>query len=496
MGLRAVPGHAAERRPPHAIPARVALATIFTTICLPHASMDAWAGTTVSPAEPARFSVHAADDGLAESPLDAEGLGFSLRVPIGSGVRVDRTGGSISFVISGPGEEPKWRIRAARVTPGEDGATAAGQCERFLEDLKRRDPRVEAIASEVRKVAGRDAHIVYASVPVEGGEAGTMGLYAVPTGDGAFVALSIVMSGDAFAQTRTLLERSLDTMVLRDTAKVLAENMALLVRGGELIAAITPERLRATIHSEPRIYRMWRPKDDGAKEDFGYMVIRVREGQQGEVDASRDPSQFKGEDAEKGLLASIDARVVVNGDPTHTVDAQSRYFVRWDRSGEAWSVRTTERQRRASRSSAQTGLRLPPSAGAPRPTIQVITASRDGMTREPLEWAVPPSYLSQAELIVLGELLPRAANAAPIEFTDYAFDQREQKLPLRRERWAPDGTGWRLETQSGSSPSKIVQEFDAQGRRVRRVDIDGSVTELIALEDLRKLWKSKGLPVD
>ena len=41
-----------------------------------------------------------------------------------------------------------------------------------------------------------------------------------------------------------------------------------------------------------------------------------------------------------------------------------------------------------------------------------------------------------------------------------------------------------------------MQEFDGKGKRVRRVDVDGSVTELIDLEDLRKLWKSKGLPVD
>ncbi|MFM1804478.1 MAG: hypothetical protein RL136_1357, partial [Planctomycetota bacterium] len=238
LGPRTMRARAAQPRSVRAVPAFVALAFGLASPCAAGSRADAWAGPTVSTAAYERFSALAADDGLAETPLDAEGLGFSMRIPIGSGVRVDRTGGSISFVISGPGEEPKWRIRAARVTPGEDGATAAGQCERFLEDLKRRDPRVEAIASEVRKVAGRDAHIVYASVPVEGGEAGTMGLYAVPTGDGAFVALSIVMSGDAFAQTRTLLERSLDTMVLRDTAKVLAENMALLVRGGELIAAI------------------------------------------------------------------------------------------------------------------------------------------------------------------------------------------------------------------------------------------------------------------
>jgi hypothetical protein len=41
-----------------------------------------------------------------------------------------------------------------------------------------------------------------------------------------------------------------------------------------------------------------------------------------------------------------------------------------------------------------------------------------------------------------------------------------------------------------------VQEFDKEGKRVRRVDPDGTVTERISLEDLRALWKSKGLPAD
>jgi hypothetical protein len=56
---------------------------------------------------------------------------------------------------------------------------------------------------------------------------------------------------------------------------------------------------------------------------------------------------------------------------------------------------------------------------------------------------------------------------------------------------------WKLVVQNFEKIYGIkVQEFDARGERVRRVDIDGSVTELIELEDLRKLWKSKGLPVD
>jgi hypothetical protein len=227
---------------------------------------------------------------------------------------------------------------------------------------------------------------------------------------------------------------------------------------------------------------------------------------------------LKGDDATAGLFVTLDARVIVNDDPTHTMDAQSRYFVTWDRTSESWSVRTTERHRRASRSSAQTGVRLAPSAGAPRPRIEVISSGRESRTREPQSWPVPPAYISQAELVVLGQLLPDfsakaasngvsngAANGASngasrdgsdtIEFLDYAFDQRDEKLPQRRETWTRTPNGFRLETRFGGAPAKLVQEFDAKGVRVRRTDIDGTVTERIDLEDLRRLWNEKGLPV-
>jgi hypothetical protein len=128
--------------------------------------------------------------------------------------------------------------------------------------------------------------------------------------------------------------------------------------------------------------------------------------------------------------------------------------------------------------------------------IRVISATRDGMTREPQDWAVPPAYISQAELVVLGQLLPRNDSVQTVDFLDYAFDQRDERLPQRRETWSRTESGWRLETRVGSSPDKLVQEFDKDGVRVRRIDPDGTVTERITLAELRKLWRAKGLPVD
>ena len=446
------------------------------------------------PAAPAKPAA-GLGDGLADEPLDADALGFRMKVPVGTAVRIDRTP-SVNFLLSEGVETPAWRVRVSSITASRADTTARSQCDDYLADLRKREQKFDVLTNEARNIAGKEAHLVFLGVPLEGGARGIMGSLVVPSAPDSYLVFSMVIVDAEFARTRALLDRCFATIELRDLAKAALESNDLLARGAEMLARINPDMLRATVDENPRVYRMWRSDDQGAKKDFGYMVVRVREGLQGEVDASRDPKKFKGEESDRGLLASIDARVVVNDDPTHTVDAQSRYFVRWDRASESWSIRTTERQKRASRSSAQTGLRLAPSSGKPRPSLQVITASRDGMTREPLEWPVPPVYFSQAELIVIGELLPRDAATPTVDFKDYAFDQRDQKLPMRRETWTRIENGWRLETQQGSAPAKIVQEFDNKGKRVRRVDIDGSVTELIALEDLRTLWKAKGLPVD
>ena len=436
-----------------------------------------------------------ADEGLASAPLDAEALGFRMRVPIGTAVRIERAA-TTSYLLADGAEQPAWRIRASSLTASRAGTTAKIQCDDYLKELINKNQKLDMIVNEPRMFGSREGHLMYLGVPLDSGGRGIMGLLVIPNSTDGYLVLSLLLVDSEFARVRPLLDRAFATIEIRDADKALAENNDLLLRGATISAAINATTLRATIGLEPRVYRMWKPGENGEKKDYGYMIVRVREGRQGEVDASKNAATFKGEDSELGLLASIDARVVIGDDSTHTLDAQSRYFVRWDRASEAWSIRSTERQKRASRSSAQTGLRLAPSSGAPRSKLQVITASKDGMTREPQEWPLPPVYLSQAELIVIGELLPRDPTVTAIEFKDYAFDQREQKLPQRKESWTRITNGWKLETQQGSAPAKIVQEFDALGKRVRRVDIDGSVTELISLEDLRTLWMAKGLPVD
>ncbi len=443
--------------------------------------------------------------GLAETPLDGELLGFTMRVPVGSSLRVERTP-TANYLLAGEGDSPAWRMRVSGLTASKAESTAATQCAAYLEELRTKGQKFEVVLDEARLIAGAESRLLYISVPLEGGGKGITGTLIVPRATDQYIVFSLVVLDSEFARVRPLLDRCFASIEVKDARRAALERLDLLGRGQALLSAITPATLRAALAPDPAFFRMRRPSETGELKDFGYMTVRVREGKQGEIDASRAVKDLAGEEATTGLLATVDARVVVNDDPTHTLDVQSRYFVRWDRGSESWSIRSTERHKRATRSTAQTGVRAPQSAGEPRQKLKVIAASADGLSRTPYEWPLPPAYISQAELIVLGQLLPHdltvlgeAMFGAPltsIEFMDYAFDQRDEKLPQRREVWMKTAEGFRLETRFPPSPAKLVQDFDSTGRRMRRTDPDGTLTERIELSELRAIWKSKGLPVD
>jgi hypothetical protein len=432
---------------------------------------------------------------LAATPLDAELLGVRMRVPAGSALRIDRTG-TPTYLLSEDSENPAWRLRIAGLRASRLGTTAKSQSEDYLAELKSKGERFTVLTDEPRQIAGNDAHLFYISVPLEQGGNGISGSLIVPNGPNQFVVFSTLAVERDFAATRALLDACFATIEFTDRAARMEERATLLGRGEAFVASITPDALRATLAPDPVYYRMWKPGESGSVQEVGYFMVRVREGLRGEVDASRAVDSLKAEEREPGLLVCIDARLVVNGDAAHTLDVQSRYYLSWDRSNELWSTRSTQRHRASERSTAQTGLRLAPTVGSPRAKIQLIRSTRDGVTRETQEWPVPPAYISQAELIVLGQLLPKRDSFDSIEFLDYAFDQRDERVPQRRETWSRTESGWKLVTQVGTSPDSLVQEFDKGGKRVRRVDPDGTVTERISLEDLRTLWKSKGLPAD
>ncbi|MFM7260323.1 MAG: hypothetical protein ACKO3W_06930, partial [bacterium] len=210
-------------------------------------------GDTSSVAPPA--------DGLAASPLDADGLGFRMRVPVGTSVRLEKN--PPNYLLSDAGDAPAWRIRAAALSASKAETTAASQCEDYITLMKSKGAGLEVLVNEPRKIGGRDAHLVYIAMPLEGGGRGITGNLVIPSGPDAYLVFATLVVDGEFERVRALLDRAFATLELKDTNAESLEKLGLLARGTEIILGFSEERLRSTIAPDPACYRMWRPDADG-----------------------------------------------------------------------------------------------------------------------------------------------------------------------------------------------------------------------------------------
>ncbi len=432
--------------------------------------------------------------------FDAPELGLRFTPPLGAVMRAEPLTKGVSYSIADSATDPKWRLRIVSLEASRSGTTPESQIADYLALAKQSTPLLTVLRDEALTLGGfaggppPENRLLLLSVPLEGGGHGIAGQFVIARGEEHFIVFSLLADGPSFAALERSLVQSLQSAIVRPLSDVAFEKVELLARGVQLIARMDATAMRALVKDETRFSRVYKGLPSGEEREIGYMSTRIQEGPRGAIDPSRDPKQFDGEDLEVGLLVVVDARAIVDGNAKHTVDVQSRYWLAWDASSEAWSVRSTERQGAASRSKAQTGIRSAQSTGNPAPEVQVINASSQGMTREPSVWPVPPAYLSQAQTLVLGKLLPRDGSFEG-EFADYAYDPRESRIPQRKEMWKRSANGWTLETRIAGNNGVLTQEFDAQGERVKRIDFDGTITVAIAPEALKSLWKSKGLPV-
>ena len=281
------------------------------------------------------------------------------------------------------------------------------------------------------------------------------------------------------------------TIELLSEAQLLDQRQAQIELGRAAVGTFTPQRLRGAL-SERQWFRLFRPAGPGqagGATEVGFMSTRCVEAPRGQLTPERSPGSYTALEAQRGLMVMLEARVIVDAEKNGYLDLDGRYWMDWDRATEAWSIRQTRRRGPASQTTAETGVRNLAS-------LEVIHALKEQFTREPSRWTVPDAaYLSQPEVYLLGSLLPRDGSI-PGALAFYYYDTRTKQLTRRVDRWAPagDGTGhWVLTTQPMLDVTPITQRFDASGRRVERIDGDGTVTRRIDPTELKRLWQSKGL---
>lgn len=459
------------------------------------------------PSAPLTPPANPAKDGLEPAPLTFEPLGMRFRPPAGSIMRSEGSGKSATWVISEKADPPRFILRVSKLYAQEATSTPAAQIDAYVKAVSER-PSPNAVFSvrsrQEFELGGRPAALLYTSLREGEGEdevSAVQGYFILQVAPNEFVVVSSLLADADYAGTHPILERSFRTMEILDPESIAAARAARMGRGEHLLDGLDEEALRRALDPvgkdgalpPPRWYRISRVDPNGEVAEVGYMTVTAIDAVQGAANPDRTEKEWTKEERERGLLVRVQLRTLLDATGTSVSDTDARYWVRWDRAREFWTVRSTARKGRTTRTSAQLGIRNAPSAGTPRPMLEVTEVSQSEAAAEPRRWTVPDrGYLSQAESFVLSRLLPRATG--PTDYGFYWFETRSGRLTQRADLQTPRADGFELATKRTLEAPALEDLCDARGILRRRTGDDGSLVEATTGPALLELWRSKGLP--
>lgn len=444
-------------------------------------------------------------DGLDPTPTEFEVLGLSIRLPAGSVTRAEGVGVNAAWIVTERTEAPRWILRLSRLVASEPTSSPAKQVDALIKSVSERPApdTVFSVRERTEFALGRQpAATLYTLLREGSGDeevAAIQGYFIVQVEPNEFIVISSLVPEAEFDGVRPMLERCFKSATLEDAEAVATAREARMVRGDRLLASLDERALRALLdpvptgakEPAPRWFRISRTLGDGTVRETGYMTILAIEGEQGLANPDRKTGDWTAEEREKGLAVRVRVRSLLDERGTSVLDTDARYWMRWDRAREFWTVRSTTRSGTSTKTSSQLGIRTLPSVGMPRPTLQVATVDLDHPATEPRKWTVPPGYLSQAEALLLTRALPHAEAA---DFGFYWFDPSSGRLAQRLDRVLPGTGGFAVRTRATLESPFLDQRCDASGHVLRRTTDDGSTVEAIEPQSLLDLWKRKGLP--
>ncbi len=430
---------------------------------------------------------------LERDAVVLESLGVRISLPKGAILAKPVKGAMPIYTVDDSQSPPRFHLQIQPYVSSLVDPTPEAQVADYLTSMQRKGAKAEVLAN-VPWLADRvGAHLLWTSTDLGEGVVAVQGWLVLQTGPFDFIVVSALSARNEFDAIRPTLEACFRSISLEDLERTASERSERLRRGNTILEALTEQSLRALCGNTPRVYRVYRVDDNGAEVEIGYYRVAVLCANMS--DASGEKPVANSEEA-TGMLVLVQGRTVVDAERGRFADTESRFWSAFDRGSEAWTSRITERGAKdPDRSFAQTGLRSPKGIGNPRQKLLVINADAQTRTRSENEWVVPTGiYLSQAETLLLGELLPRDGTCSG-EFAYYAFDPRSMQMPQRVETWTPSAEGqWMLVTQPGLDEPAEVTLHDSQGRRVKRTEPDGIMTQACDLAELERIWKAKGLP--
>jgi hypothetical protein len=307
---------------------------------------------------------------------------------------------------------------------------------------------------------------------------------------GRFAYFETSLGEPQFEMARPQIEATVATAQFADKPALEAAQRALFDAGARFLETVDENKLRAIVaDSKETWWRLYVPAKMGADADakeLGYRRIRVSMGKRGQIDPKRDPKDFRGADNDEGYLVQVDFRGILGDNNEILTDSRGTFFLTVDRSQETWALTTRVRDGKSDKVSDEIGHRI---------GSQIKIKKADG--RDATLLVPEKTYLSRLETFLVHRLL--VLSRLTTEFAFHTYSSETELVDVRREsvEQPADKPGiYRITSRLGEGTQPQVATMKANGDLLF-ADLGGGVRiEPTSLEQLVRLWKSKGLPLD
>jgi hypothetical protein len=462
---------------------------------------------------------------LAADPIHAESVGVTMSIPVGSGVeqaayqKIASTKivlpDGLGLVLLQERRTKQLDLTTEKVADEiltELLALAPNFGWEIPDDQKdkplSRDPDdIRVVGSGARliqrdkakMVGGYAADHAYVMIPRSGTEEVTIrGATLIKTGPGRFILLELYTTGSNYKKAREMYEVMLATAKIDDPTEAAERRAASIGMGERIMARLTESDYRELFSNMPeRWERLYKEAPTGAssdEEEIGYRRIRARLGHRGDMSPEKPRDLWNADENAEGYLVQIDARLLDLGG---VIDTRATYFLSPDFNEETWIVnmairhgpdeygtpgKTSRWQEVGARRGQDMSVRIVPESSAStkiRPQIG------------------DQGYISMVQSFVLPQLLVRAGIVG--DFAFYSYQTTSGTVRLRTDSLDQSDSGrklWTLTTHLNADAEPQVTTITPEGEVLRTTFADGRKWETVPLDQLVRIWKSKGLPLD
>lgn len=303
-----------------------------------------------------------------------------------------------------------------------------------------------------------------------------------------YVVFEFITSESEFAKVKPVYEAVVATASFADSEAVMAERGVFIEAGEAFFAGLNEADYVAAMQGEKAWQRLFKPAATGAAmdaEELGYRGIRFWRGQRGEVDPSKPAKSYSKMEQEPGFLCSVEGRLAVQG---KWADTRQIYYMKPDRSAEAWSVITVVRDASGKQVAAAT------ETGARDGTSLNIVTTEPGRPVETVNPPVPEGYISQFETFLLPRLLVRKK----VQTTIGSYTWSRTRVSFRKDEVSRESAGrnglWTIKTVFRDQDAGQTYSYNEKGDMIRG-EVEGfGVWEPMEPAKLFRLWENKGLP--